>query len=411
MKPIADESILYRSPMPDGVYCYSPGLLSLPGGRLAASFDLGGPLVSSLPGPKSDHGDFGLFNQCKVFLSDDHGARWRHAADLPMLHARLIHAGGRLYLLGHNGALTIAASDDHGEHWSAASQLDDSAVWHQAPCEVDFHRGRLYLTMEQRLPDRTWPGTAPVLLSAAVDSDLTRRENWTFSNALRFDENVNLPANAGIPFYPTGDQCPGEKDPRYSGDPCWLESHVLRIHDPRHQLHDPSGRSVLLYMRCHTGLANIAALAQGREDEDGGLHLSTLRTPAGAPFVFAPCPGGHMKFHITHDPAQKLYWLAASQSTDSMTRPALLPADRYNLPDNERHRLALYFSTNLFDWCFAGMIAMGATPRESRHYAALAIHGDDLLVLSRSGDAEARSAHNGNLITFHRIPRFRELVY
>ena len=94
-----------------------------------------------------------------------------------------------------------------------------------------------------------------------------------------------------------------------------------------------------------------------------------------------------------------------------MTRPELLPPERYNLPDNERHRLVLHFSRNLVDWCFAGVIAIGNSPKESRHYAGMTIDGDDLLVLSRSGDAQARSAHNGNLITLHRISGFRGLAY
>jgi hypothetical protein len=37
--------------------------------------------------------------------------------------------------------------------------------------------------------------------------------------------------------------------------------------------------------------------------------------------------------------------------------------------------------------------------------------GDDLLVLSRSGDERAKNAHDGNLITLHRIENFRDLVY
>jgi hypothetical protein len=118
-----------------------------------------------------------------------------------------------------------------------------------------------------------------------------------------------------------------------------------------------------------------------------------------------------MKFHLVFDAASQLYWLASTQSTDSMTRPDLLPDDRFGLPDNERHRLALYFSRNLFDWCFAGMIAIGRTPKCARHYASMAICGEDLLVIARSGDENAVSAHNGNLITLHRIPHFRSLVY
>ena len=37
--------------------------------------------------------------------------------------------------------------------------------------------------------------------------------------------------------------------------------------------------------------------------------------------------------------------------------------------------------------------------------------GDNLHVLSRSGDAQAKSAHDGNIITFHTVHNFRDLVY
>ena len=87
------------------------------------------------------------------------------------------------------------------------------------------------------------------------------------------------------------------------------------------------------------------------------------------------------------------------------------PADRFNLPDNERRRMVLHFSKNLVDWCFAGVVAIGPSERGSRHYAAMDIDGDDLVILSRSGDEKARNAHDGNLATFHRVKNFRELVY
>jgi hypothetical protein len=94
-----------------------------------------------------------------------------------------------------------------------------------------------------------------------------------------------------------------------------------------------------------------------------------------------------------------------------MGRPDRLPADQYSLPNNERHRLQLHFSRNMTDWCFAGLVATGATPREARHYTAMDLDGEDLVILSRSGDARARSAQDGNLITFHRVRNFRSLVY
>ena len=94
-----------------------------------------------------------------------------------------------------------------------------------------------------------------------------------------------------------------------------------------------------------------------------------------------------------------------------MIRPERMPANRYNLPNNERRRLQLHFSRNMIDWCFAGLVALGPVEHASRHYASMAIDSDDLEILSRSGDQRAKSAHDGNLITFHRVRDFRNLVY
>ena len=124
-----------------------------------------------------------------------------------------------------------------------------------------------------------------------------------------------------------------------------------------------------------------------------------------------PFPGGQMKFDICYDEISKYYWLICSQTTDSMKRPECLPDDRFGLPDNERHRLVLYFSKNMFDWCFAGVIAIGKTAKQSRHYASMVIKDNDILILSRSGDENALSAHNGNMITLHRVADFRNLTY
>jgi hypothetical protein len=118
-----------------------------------------------------------------------------------------------------------------------------------------------------------------------------------------------------------------------------------------------------------------------------------------------------MKFHVVQDPHTGLYWQVSTVATRSMTRADRLPADRYNLPNNERRLLQLQLSENLVDWRFAGLVAAGATERESRHYASMVIDGDDLLVVSRSGDASAATPHNVNLITSHRIRGFRALAW
>jgi hypothetical protein len=127
--------------------------------------------------------------------------------------------------------------------------------------------------------------------------------------------------------------------------------------------------------------------------------------------LYVPCPGGQMRFHILYDDVSRLFWLLSSLATDSMTRPDRLPSTRFGLPNNERHILALYTSRNCIDWCMVGLVARGETAQQARHYASMCIDGDDLHVLSRSGDHRAKSAHDGNLITFHTVCGFRELVY
>lgn len=41
----------------------------------------------------------------------------------------------------------------------------------------------------------------------------------------------------------------------------------------------------------------------------------------------------------------------------------------------------------------------------------MVIDGNDLMVLSRSGNEKAKSPHDGNMITLHRVENFRNLVY
>jgi hypothetical protein len=46
----------------------------------------------------------------------------------------------------------------------------------------------------------------------------------------------------------------------------------------------------------------------------------------------------------------------------------------------------------MIDWCFAGLVAVGPVENASRHYASMAIDGDDLVVLTVSGRPLRRSS-------------------
>ncbi|WP_409345946.1 sialidase family protein [Paenibacillus sp. MBLB4367] len=405
MNVLAEDFVrVYESEDPSRIYCYSPGLAQLPSGRLAATLDLGGP------GAKPPFG--------KLFTSDDRGRTWAHRSDFPFVHARPFVAGSSLYVIGHDGDLAIMRSDDGGENWTDPVRLTEGEEWHQAPCNVHYAGESVYLVMEKRKYRRIegWPvgELAPVLMRGRTDVDLTLAANWTFASELAFCDAV--PAERlddfGIPFYHSDPQRYIDIAPGRGCAPAgWLETNVVQFTDPDHAWFDPEGRTFHLWMRAHTGGSGYAAIAKVVEDKNGSMTTMLETVPSGKHAVFVPCPGGQMKFHILYDDRTRLYWLLSTQATDSMTRADRLPPDRYNLPNNERTRLQLHFSKNCIDWCFAGLVAAGPGAKHSRHYASMVIDGEDLHILSRSGDERAFSAHNGNFISFHTVKRFRELVY
>ncbi len=419
--PLANDCVtVFESPEPQHIFPRSPGLARLESGRLVASFDLGGPGMKDWPEPKGIR--YGHPVQTKAYTSDDGGVSWTHRVDVPFMMARPFAAGKALYLLGLAGDLMIVRSDDEGATWSEPHALTEGEDWTAAPCNVITANGCVYLVMMKRpYPHKgIWPVSvqAPILMRGRIGDDLTRRESWTFASTLVFRDCVT-PADLdgfGVPFFESHFDAVTFPAPGRAMAPIgWLESNVVRIHDPDHLWHDPAGKTFHLWMRAHTGGTGYACIAkvveQGERPGAGEMITQLQKAPSGKTMLYTPCPGGQMKFHVLYDDVTEKFWLLSTQATDSMLRPERMPEDRYNLPNNERRRLQLHFSGNMIDWCFAGLVAAGSVEIASRHYAAMVIDDDDLAILSRSGDQRARSPHDGNIVTFHRVKKFRELIY
>lgn len=415
IRPLADDYVsIVESPDPSSIFCFSPGITVTETGRLIVTMDFGGPGVADYYGiePKQDIYAF----TGRIFVSDDKGKSWKQTGEFPYYHARPFKAGGILYILGQNIELFIIKSEDDGETWSEPIMLAEGK-WHQAPCNVHYDRGNVYLVMEKsRIKIDGWgpAGSAPVLMKAAEGDDLTKAESWTFASEMAFTEAVSQEEldYFGVPFYKTPDRKAIKLTPDRGCSPIgWLETNVVQFKDENHYWYDPSGRTFHLLARANTHGTGYAVVVKVVENDDGTMTTMLETVPSGEKILFTPMPGGQMKFHILYDQITKLYWLLSSQATDSMTRYDKLPENRYGLPNNERHRLQLHFSKNCIDWCFAGLVAAGATQKQSRHYASMVIDGEDLHIASRSGDENAKSAHNGNMITFHTIKDFRELIY
>lgn len=415
IRALAQEHIVYdQSPDRFRIPLYTPSILRAAKGRLVAASERSGEWRTKLKNPNA-----------RICTSDDGGRSWTPRATADMTHARLFKAGSSLYYLGHANDLRIMRSDDNGTTWTMPVELTSGQIWHGSATNVWYAKGNVYLAIERQTSNEIqgWAvgALAPVLMRAKETDDLTKRENWTFASEISMDnlikgyrENKPELGSFGIPFFrqnfPTVNMV--VKEPRRPMYPIgWLEANVAQVMDPNHYWYDPDGNTFHLFMRAHTGGVGYAAMAKVRENPDGTMTTSLEQAPSGVDMLFIPWPGGQMRFHLLYDYKTELYWLLGTQSTDSMTRVEKLPRKRFELPNNERQRMVLHFSKNLVDWCFAGLVAVGPENVGSRHYASMDVDGDDLIILSRSGDETAKSAHNGNLITFHRVKNFRSLVY
>lgn len=415
MKLLANDFTVVQDTTNESLFSFSPGICMGKNNRIIVTSGASGnnDIMESyeIKGKR-----YGGYSQGRVYLSDDEGHSFKKVHEFPFMHMRPFTTGDRIYILGQCNDLMIIYSDDNGETWSNPYKLTNNQDWHQAPCNVLYYGDNIYLVMERRVTNDVsgWSvnNIAPVLMKGNINKDLSIKENWTFASELPFFKvinNQNLDY-FGIPFYfsPLKTHC--EVAPkRYNSNIGWLESNVVKIYDKKHYLYDES--SFYLLTRAHTGLTNYGCLLKVKENSDGTMTTSTVKVPSGKQLIYVPIPGGQMKFHIIYDELTNLYWLLSTQARDSFTKVELLTDERYNLPDNERNKLVLHFSTNCFDWCFAGIVAKGEKEIMARHYAAMIINKDDLYIVSRSGNEYAQSAHNGNMITFHKVLNFRKLVY
>ena len=415
MKILAQDYIRINDTTAEGLYSYSPGICMADKGRIVVTSGSAGS-AEKMENLKVKGIRYGGIVQGRIYISDNNGNSFKRVGEYPFMHARPFKCGNRLYILGQCMDLMIIASDDNGETWSEPKKLTDGEDWHQAPCNILLRNGKIYIVMEKRT-DRGITGwmvnnIAPVLMRGNIDSDLLNKNNWEFASELYFYEAINKDKleYTGLPFFWTTPSTYVEVAPgRGCSEIGWLETNIVKFEDEKHYLFGDN--TIHLFMRAHTGGTGYCAIAKVIENSDGTMTTMLESVPSGKKLVFAPMPGGQMKFHILYDEVSELYWLLSTQATDSMTRAERLPEDRYNLPNNERRRLVLHFSKNCFDWCFAGVVAIGDSEKMSRHYAAMEINGDDIYIVSRSGDENSKDAHDTNFVSFHKIEKFRELIY
>ncbi|MHC4753748.1 MAG: FG-GAP-like repeat-containing protein [Planctomycetota bacterium] len=331
-------------------YIGSPSIAILPDGTYVASHDIFGPKAS--------------FDQTRIFSSADRGKTWQQLTQFKgQFWSTLFVHKDTLYIIGTSrkwGNIVIRRSSDGGKTWTEPVDSDTGLLvkgkFHCAPVPVVVHKGRIWRAFEEQ-------GWKALVISAPVDSDLLKAENWTASNRLSFE-------SGGIVTK-------------------WLEGNVVVT---------PEG-----------GLVNILR-AKPKPAKAAMVRIS----PDGKKITFNPkddvidLPGGTKKFSIRYDKVSGRYWSLINLITDP--GPLEVPSNKH------RNTVALVCSKDLRNWevryiALSFMKGTHLTLTNNKfgfQYIDWLIEGGDIIFVSRTAWGwDTPSYHDANYLTFHRIKNFR----
>ena len=373
-----DYVILAESPEPETLYTGSPCLAQLPSGRLIASFEWfrPQPLVEKIP------------DQLEILVSDDDGASWRKTAVLDIIWPSLFAVEETLYCIGNarlSREIVIARSEDGGESWSELSQLFEGRH-HNAPTSILFRRGQVYRAFEtcpvgdDAVGRSQWES---LVVAGDLSCDLLDPAAWRMSNRVPFP---------GVPDVLSQRRYEASAADKVVED-CFIEGNVIDVRGEMRVL-------LRTIIDGHTtgGMASVCRL----EDDGEKLEYRFVQ--------FYPMPGAQCKFHIVYDEESDLFWTTVCLPTDTwQAREPLRAVGFASPPGNERRILMLMYSLDALNWFQAGCVAMSSSIFEAFSYASQLIRGEDLLVISRTSQG-GFNQHDTNLVTLHRIEKFRELA-
>lgn len=399
---LADEYVgVFETNDPHHMQPMSPYVTTLESGRIIAAWDLVGERVSERTpiGYEENPGWVGY--RVMVGYSDDGGKTWTYSDERLGLFPRVFQDGDKVYLIYRNDdtKLALAVSQDNGLTFSEGAVIDERS-WHSAPTSVITKGDNLYMTMEVSVDG----SLAPILIRGKRGSDLTKKENWSFSEPLSLMQIVGDAKRSDLEYT-------GIMRNNAGSEVRWLEGNVFQIYDENHPWYDPSMNTFYIYSRQQSGRAGYTAVLKVTENSDGTMTPSVVTAPSGKQQLFVAMPGGNDKFSMIYDEETKLYWLASNFNDHSLVDQAYVTGDMQADPSLQRDRLALWFSRDAMNWEFAGMITEGDSRRESRAYPHICIDGNDILVVTRCGTEDSKSLHDNNILSFHRVTNFRDLVY
>jgi autotransporter-associated beta strand protein len=338
------------------VYVGDPCILVLSNGHYLAAHALFGSASGS-----------GTSGKTRIFRSTDQGATWTKVNggnDLTgILRGTLFEQGGAVYLLGSNkdtsgNVAVISKSTDNGTSWSAPSSLSPAGGM---------------ATPDHALPvsGRLWAATTTTAFSATASSDLMQAASWTRPGGFPASANSWLPGTG----FNTTDNFIGEGQMTYSPG---------------------EGLVILPKVRLlsYTAIARVNPVS-------GVVTFDPDRD-------FVPLPGGEKKFGVRYDAVSGKYFLLGNP---------ILPAHAGSsiARDLIRNTAAVFTSSDLRTWKLEKIFLYSANlDYEGFQYFNFDFDGNDIVIAARTafdvGGNKPPRGHDSNLLTFHRIPNFRNLT-
>lgn len=362
-------TIVAHSPASSGLYIGSPSICILSNGDYLASHDLFGPQSNEFVEPVS-----------KIYKSSDKGKTWKMISEIKgQFWSKLFVHRGRLFFMGtskHHGNVIIRNSQDGGVTWTNPTDGNNGLLkegeYHCAPMSFVEYNGRLWRAMEDAMgPIKKWGKRyGAFMMSAPLDADLMKAENWTSSNVLPYDSTM-LSGRFG----------------------AWIEGNAIL--DKNKQMWD------ILRVDDGSTLEEKAAFVKISSD---GKEASFDRSNG-----FVKFPGGSKKFTIIYDEKSKLYWTLANYIPDAVKN-----SYTKKNPASVRNTQALFSSPDLLNWDLRKVVL--EHPDIAKHgfqYVDFMFEGKDIIFMSRTafddGEGGAHNNHDANFLTFHRIKNFKKI--
>lgn len=363
--------IAYSSPS-SKVFLGSPSIIILPDGTYIASHDIFGKNWKEKNG-----------TSVMIYQSKDKGKTWQWLSRVNGQNWNFLwYHNNAIYLIGclfpENG-FAVRKSVDGGKTWTIPDNDKSGLILKtgqriiSTPTPVAIVNDRIYVHMEQpNKKAKMWAHQYSFVMSAPINSDLLNSENWTKSTSVIIPDQMVTLAHGG-----------------------WLEGNVV---------HRRSDNKIFNILRVH-GITDECAAFYEISHDGKKAKLNTRN-------MFIRFPGSCKKFYIVYDEKTEKYF-ALSNYVLERDRGEVKNCPHPIKAERTRNTLALLESSNLMDWKVKSIII---THPDIEHcgfqYPSAIIDGNDLIAVVRTAyyanGEKADSQHNSNMITFHRIEKFRD---